>query len=78
MMDGTQVPVRPRFSRGQERRPHPPEEGAPRFSRGQEALGPEHEKVHEGEFANGLERRLHHPETELHGRFSRGLETDRA
>lgn len=73
-MNGTQVPVRPRFSRGQERLTHRPEEDGPRFSRGQEAGGPEHQKVHEGEFATGLEREVHHPENDLHGRFSRGQE----
>ncbi|MFB3738349.1 MAG: hypothetical protein ACE14W_05210 [Candidatus Velamenicoccus archaeovorus] len=76
-MNGTQVPVRPRFSRGQERRPHSPQEGTPRFSRGQEVEGPSHEKVHEGEFAEGQEEREHHPEGELHGRFSRGQEHGR-
>ena len=38
------------------------------------AIGPAHEKQHEGSFAVGQEKAPHHPEWEHHGRHSRGQE----
>ena len=66
--------TRPRFSRGQEGWEDTPEKHViPNFARGQTSrttIG----RQHEGEFANGQEQTLHHPEDDYQGRFSRGQE----
>ncbi len=70
MGDRKTTDVHPRFSRGQERLTDGAEKRArPDFARGQETEPP---TEHEGDFAAGQEHEAHHPEQELHGRFSRG------